>query len=73
MLSHETLAIQPEIARARLGMAPIGIAACAFAVRINRNVREGQAYFIDRTLLIFLLALGVAVMRLALYWPRPPD
>ena len=53
-------------------LAPIGIAACVFAVRVYLNVREGQAYFIDGMLLGFLLALGAAVMRAALYWPRPP-
>jgi hypothetical protein len=53
-------------------LAPIGIAACVFAVRVFLDLRERQAYFIDGTLLIFLLALGVAVMRAALYWPRPP-
>lgn len=53
-------------------LAPIGIAACVFAARVYLNLREGQAYFIDGMLLGFMLALGVAVTRAVMYWPRPP-
>lgn len=53
-------------------LAPIGIAAGVFAVRVYLDLRERQAYFIDGTLLIFLLTLGVAVTRAVFSWPRPP-
>jgi hypothetical protein len=53
-------------------LAPIGIAACVFAVRVYLDLREGQAYYIDGILLSILLALGAAVARAVMFWPRPP-
>ena len=53
-------------------LAPVGIAACVFAVRVFLDLRDRQAYFIDGTILIFLIALGGAVARAGMYWPRPP-